>query len=113
MIHFLRDSKNRSILDLELFVKHPKSLGEEGEPYIELYSNVLIEPYSDFLLDNLNESAAIIRDFDELSQLRGWLWEVYFMSKKNEEKYFDDVQNIISNKLRLIAKKYQLSYITD
>jgi len=33
----------------------------------------------------------LIADFDQISELRGWLWETYFMGRKNDEKEIDGV----------------------
>ena len=46
----------------------------------------------------------MISDFDELSELRGWLWEVFFMVKENEPK-----KAILKN----VADKYGLFVVQD
>ena len=73
MVLFIRNKKNRSIVDLDVYTK---------EGYIEITSCVLIDTYSEFLLENLDRKEEIISDFNEISELRGWLWEKYFRGVK-------------------------------
>lgn len=107
MILFLRDEKNNSIVDIECYIKN-----DDGA-YIELSSAVDILYYSVFLLENLDRKVEIIQDFSEIDELRGWLWEKYFMGGKNDPDKYDDVITILRDMLRGIAKKYNLNYVED
>ena len=79
MTLFLRNEKNETILDLEVWVKT-----EDSYSFVELSSSIDINNYSLMLIKNTDKEKQIemISDFDELSELRGWLWEVFFMVKK-------------------------------
>lgn len=114
MVLFLRDNRNESLLDLEIV----KARNNENKlySYVELHSNVCVEPYSRFLLDNLDKSERIIEVFEELSDLRSWLWEYYFPSVVNEEntaKYYDDVLKRLRELIKGVAKEFDLAYVED
>jgi len=68
MTLFLRNKENRSIVDIDIYVKR-----EEDKKYIELHSSVIIDTYSDFLMNNLANANEIIDTFTHISDLRGWL----------------------------------------
>jgi len=108
MILFLRSQKNRTIVDIECFVKT-----EEGRKFIELHASVMIREYSKFLIENLDRKDEIIRDFDELSELRGWLWESYFLGGDNDPNEYSTVIQIVRGKLQDVANKYNLYYVED
>jgi len=108
MILFLRDEKNNSIVDIECYVAN-----EEGNRFVELHSTVDIQYYSVFLLMNLDRKIEIISDFSEIDELRGWLWERYFMGGKNDPEKYDDVIAKVREMLRKVATKYDLSYVED
>lgn len=108
MTHYLRNQNNQSILDLELYVKK-----EEGRQFVELSSSVIIKPYSKLLLDNPTRQDEIIEAFSELSEMRGWLWESYFMGGNNDPEKYKDVRKVVSEWLQKVAKEFDLYYVTD
>jgi hypothetical protein len=108
MILFLRNDKNESIVDIECFVK-----SEEGRRFVELHASVIIEPYSKFLLENLDRKDDIIADFSKVSELRGWLWESYFMGGDNDPEEYDNIIEILRKELQKMAEYYKLSYVED
>lgn len=109
MILFLRDQNNDTILDVECYVT-----SEEGSSkYVELHSAVCVAPYSKFLLANPDKQDAIISHFDELSELRGWLWERFFMGGVNDPDKYDVVIENLRELLRAVAEEYGLSYVED
>jgi hypothetical protein len=108
MILFLRDKNNNTIVDIECYVK-----SEDGSSYIELHSAVDIHRYSFFLLENQDRKLDIIADFSEIDELRGWLWEKYFMGGTNDPSEYDKVIAELRKMLRAVAKKYDLSYVED
>lgn len=107
MTLFLRDDKNNSIVDLECWVKT-----EDEHSFVELSVSVDIMHYTRFLLDNLDRSMEIVVDFSEIDELRGWLWEVYFMDNNDPEKY-GDVLAQLRKMLKTVADKYDLYYVED
>ena len=108
MILFLRSQKNRTIVDIECFVK-----SEEGRKFIELHATVVINEYSRFLIENLNRRSEIISDFHDMSELRGWLWERYFMGGDNDPEEYPNVIKGLQALLQGHAEKYNLYYVED
>ena len=109
MTLFLRNKKGGNLLDLEVWVK----TGDNGDKYVEMSSTINIEHYSNFLLDNLDKKSKIIEDFNNLSELRGWLWERYFMVGKNDGSQIDDVITKLKKTLTKVAKDYKLNLVQD
>lgn len=93
MTIFLRNQKNETLVDIEL------NNGTEG---MDLRSVVIIETYS---------KLQVVHDFSEISELRGWFWEVYMEMTSNIslESAFTEVNKI----LLPIAKRHNLNLITD
>lgn len=108
MILFLRNTKNETLVDIECFVKT-----EDNRDFIELRSVVVIDAYSKFLLENIGDSEEIISVFSDLSELRGWLWERYFVGDDNDPKEYDNVIKILRELLKQIAERFNLYYTED
>jgi hypothetical protein len=108
MILFLRNNKRETIVDIECFVKT-----EDQRKFVELHASVIIEPYSKFLLDNLDKKDQIISDFSNIDELRGWLWESYFMGRDNDPKEYPNIIEILRKRLQELAEYYKLSYVED
>jgi hypothetical protein len=108
MILFLRNDKRESIVDIECFVKT-----EDERKFVEIHANVIIKPYSEFLLKNIDRKDEIISDFTEIDELRGWLWESYFMGGDNDPEEYDNIIKILRAGLKEIANKYKLAYVED
>jgi hypothetical protein len=106
MTLYLRDDKGDNILDIDICVK---TNGDSS--YVELISLVHIPIYSNLLLNNLNKKNKIIHDFDNLSNLRGWLWERYFMIGENDVNKFDHIIEQLKRILTKVAKDYNLNLI--
>lgn len=108
MILFLRNQKNRTIVDVECFVKT-----EDGRKFVELHASVIIDEYSKFLLENLDRKDEIIEDFSAMSELRGWLWEKYFCGGDNDPEEYPNVIKGLQALLQGHAEKYNLYYVED
>jgi len=110
MTLFLRNEKNQTILDLDVWVKT-----EDSNSFVEISSSVDISNYSQMLIKNTDSKIQqeMIKDFDELSELRGWLWEVFFMGGRNEPKEFDLVVTELKQILKTVAEKYGLFVVQD
>jgi len=108
MTLFLRNKNNRSIVDIDIYVKT-----EEGRKFVELNSSVIIDTYSDFLMNNLNNANEIIDTFTYISDLRGWLWESYFAGEENDPERLQDVIKEVKSFLKGVATKYELYYVED
>ena len=112
MILFLRNQKNRSIVDLDCYVKTEYE-GNASRKFVEISSSVLIDTYSEFLLENLDKKEQIVEDFNNISELRGWLWESYFMGGDNDPEKYQEVLKELQIYLKTIAVKYNLRYVED
>lgn len=108
MTLYLRSSKNRTIVDIEFYEKT-----EDSHSFLELHSSIIILEYSKLLLDNLDKKEELISDFSDISELRGWLWENYFMDTQNEVKEYSNVLKQLREMLQSIADKYNLIYRED
>lgn len=108
MTLYIRDKQKRSIVDLELYVK------KDGErSYIELDAAVIITPYSELLLANLERKDEVIDAFETISELRGWLWETFFLGEENDPTKFDEVVAVVRVFLKDIATSFDLYYVED
>jgi len=104
MTHFIRDHRNKSIVDIDVFTD------ENGE--VDLSCTVLIEPYSKFLTENLENDLQIINDFQSVQDIRGWLWEVYKPANDNVTK--EDVSARVKRILTQLSDAYVgLRYVED
>jgi len=107
-MNFRLKYKKMTIVDIEVY---------KNDNYIEIDSVVCIEPYSNLLievyLDDSNRVTEFIETFDNLQELRGWLWEVYFMDNKNTIDKYDDVVDDINKRLTDIAGEYNLFFMKD
>lgn len=109
MTLFIRSKNNRTIVDIDVWVKN-----EEGREFVEISVSINIEEYSKFLLGHTSHfHKEIIRDFSNISELRGWLWEKYFMGGANNPEKLDDVLNKVRKYLKKITTKYDLYYTED
>lgn len=110
MTLYLRNKENKTILDVDIWVKK-----EDGDSFVELSSSVIIKNYSLMLLKNTDKEKQLemILDFETLSNLRGWLWEVFFMTKQNEPKEYDLAVTELKSILKKVADKYDLRVVQD
>lgn len=105
MVHYIRDEKNNTLLDLEVYTL------EDGTP--DIGSSVDIINYTDFILkqdSNKQQTAKFI--FDKLSEIRGWYWEIFRVTK-NTNPSKEEVDRVIGDMVRAGAEVLGLKYITD
>jgi len=112
MTIFLRDKNNKTIIETEVYSKKYEDIDDS---HIEILSTVDIQNYSLFLLDQkLSDQFQFISLIETLSELRGWLWEVYFNGTKNTTDHLDEVRKKVENFYREVSGKFDdLSYVTD
>lgn len=109
MTFFLRDKNNTTLADIDLWVER-----EDDHKYIEISSTIPIDAYSKFLLNaEQKDQQKIITLFDTLSELRGWLWEKYFMGRKNMPDEIDNVQVELRKILDAIGNDLGLHRVED
>lgn len=110
MILFLRNEQNQTILDLDVWIKT-----EESNSFVEISSSIDISNYSKMLIKNTDKiiQNQMIKDFYELSELRGWLWEIFFMGRKNDPNEFNLVVKELKTILKTVAERYDLFLVED
>ena len=95
MIHYLRDKKNNSIVDVESMKSDIRSL-------------VCIIPYSKFLLSlPIDQQNDFINDMDQVQEIRGMYHENGLESQIPHTSY------LVKPLLTALAKKWELAYIED
>jgi len=113
MILFLRNQYNKTIVDLDCYVKTEYN----GEPipmkFVEISVDIAIDTYSHFLLDNFQRKDEIIEDFSSINELRGWLWEKYFCGGDNDPNEYPNIIKGLQALLKGYADKYNLRYVED
>jgi len=107
MIWYLRNQKNETVFEVEVWTNQI-----DNWCFVEVSPSVNIQNYSILLLESTHQ-INMIWDFYKLSELRGWLWEEFFVGKKNDVKYYDEVIEELRIKLEWIAGKYNLLLIQD
>lgn len=105
MVMFIRNDKNETLVDLDVYIKL-----DEIE-YVELSVLINIKNYSKFLLDNIDKQDMIIQTFEDLSELRGWLWEVYFMNRQNTGDEYDNVTKQIKEIFKTVCNTFPTLHI--
>jgi len=108
MTLFLRDSKNRNIVDMDLFTC--SETNRDGSRSVDLRVGIGIVPYSILLLENQDKKEEIIKDFDFIDEMRGWLWE---WRRNNTEENFKQIKDEVKDILVKIGGKYKLWYVED
>ena len=94
MIHFLRNEKNRTIIECSVYND-------------DLSAATVITEYSEMLL-NVEDKKSFIEDISALDEIRGWWWE--------KEMDFGDWKNIddfVGSKFKEVARQWNLNYVTD
>jgi hypothetical protein len=114
MIFFLRDRlNNETLIETELYVNSYD--GDNGN-YIEISSTLNVPVYSVWLLNQKqHHQLKYIAHFHVIDELRGWLWESFFGSKRNvnSEDNMDAVRKHIENLYKIVAKDTNLKFVID
>lgn len=105
MTLFIRDKRNKTVVEVEVFTT------DDGG--VDISSTVVIEPYSNFLGENIENNLQIIRDFSRLQQLRSWFWEVYMQGRTKTNVSQQQVVNEVRDILQTVANEYGLFYTED
>ena len=116
MILFLRDKQNNTIVDLDCYIDRGDSdsrFYKSDYRFIELQVLVDIRYYSKYLLENLDNRDEIISVFSDIQELRGWLWERYFMGGDNDPEKHGDVMRYLKTLFKAVAERYDLRYVED
>lgn len=110
MTYYIRTKDGKTLIDIECWVKT-----EDDNSFVEISTSVEIMNYSIHLLSikDMKQQMQCIRTFDELSELRGWLWEVYFMTKENTKDEYDNVRVKLREILNNAAKLSDLVVVED
>ena len=108
MILYLKTQENKTLFSAIVYID---SSEERPTNFVELSTTINIENYSHFLIENIEKKNKVISDFDNLNELRGWLWERFFVSTPNDETKLDEVAKKINVTLSKVAKDYNLLLI--
>ena len=103
MTIYLRTPENDTLVDITVFQNgnHP-----------DIRSCIIIKNYSKFLLENHYRRHEIIKTFDDLSEMRGWLHEVY-LSVENKDATKEDVIQRVKLILQGVCNNFKLNIVTD
>jgi len=121
MVIYLRDKNGNNLFETEIYIKTDYEKDGSSHRYVELSTNIYIEGYSELLINVMDAGYAgnsieilnLINTFDNLYELRGWLWESYFMNKKNNPDEINLVIKEVKTMLDIVAIKYHLNLIED
>ena len=111
MIYYLRNEKNQTLFDLEFWTEE-----QEGHTFHEISATVCIKEYSEFLLSQPAEKQQmIIALFDQLSEYRGWLWENYYMAKRNtgDDEDYEKIRQHLDRMFTGLAEHWGFKYVID
>jgi hypothetical protein len=97
MIHFLRNEKNRTIIECEVY-KNDLSAATN----IEEYSKMLIHLY------NKDLHYSFIKSISDLDEIRVWWWE-----QAEDSGKYESIDEFVKEKFLEVAEKYNLNYVTD
>jgi hypothetical protein len=97
MVHFLRDTFNKTFIECSVYNNDLSSA-----MYVQNYSENLIDLYK----KDMHES--FIKDINDLYEIRGWWWE----QAKDSGKY-KSIDDFVKEKFIHIAQKYGFNYVTD
>ncbi|MFW6247219.1 MAG: hypothetical protein ACOC22_03560 [bacterium] len=121
MILFLRDQSNRTIVDIDIWneLEH-NDKNEVTRRYTEISVSVDILRYSIKFLQLLKDTdiptetaTHYVSDIHHLSELRGWLWEQFYMTGDNDGSHIDNIIKEVNSMLDGVAKKYNLVVVQD
>jgi hypothetical protein len=97
MIHFLRDDRKQTIIECEVYNEDLRAATN-----IENYSRMLID------LHNKDLHYPFIEDISELDEIRGLWWE-----QIEDSGEYNSIDEFVKEKFQVVAKKHNLTYITD
>ena len=119
MTYYIRDKRNRDIVDLEFWVKTDYELTPPHR-YLEISTYIDAKNYGKLLLDRSERFSRkylenLMNDMSEIQELRGWMWENYFSSKQNTGSDEDQrkINDYIFTLLKEVCNKYDLYLVTD
>lgn len=97
MVHFLRNTLNRTIVECEVYGN-------------DLSAGTNIKEYSAMLIDLHHKDMhyPFIQAIADLDQIRGWWWE-----QAEGSGEYDSIDDFVKEKFLEVAKKYDLNYVTD
>lgn len=97
MVHFLRNKENRTIIECEVYGN-------------DLSTSTNIEEYSKMLIDLHNKHLhyPFINAISELDEIRGWWWE-----QAEDSGEYKTIDEFVKEKFLLVAKEFDLNYVTD
>lgn len=113
MTLFLRDDKDNTLIEVEVFIPQLTHGDKRYGDYVELRSEINVKEYSKFLLNNVGKKRRIIDQFHNLTKLRGWMWSRYFMKGENDGSQLNDVIDKVKIVMEKVALDNKLTLVTD
>ena len=101
---YLKDQEGKKMFSAKVWIRDDY---QYEYSYVELVTDINIINYSKFLIKNIKKKSKIIEDFNHLNELRGWLWERFFIDEKvNDSSH----KNTVIEKLKVILTKIANDY---
>lgn len=104
MIFFVRNNDNETIVDIEVY--------KTGDT-VRVKSNVMIDTYSNFLLNNVGNKTEIIFDFDMMDNFNEHLLRIFGQNGELRDSRYDLIISNIRRYLKHISELYNLTYVED
>lgn len=103
MTFSLRTKDNIPLLDIEYWIENDNLLEQN---YLEISSSIYLKNYSQHLLSIVPDSRLnrFINIFEELSEIRKWLWEDVFKGRHNTSEAYEEVLLQLREKLEHACK---------
>ena len=109
MVLYLRTKRGKTIVDIECWVNN-----DQGHKNVEISASVDIETYTlEFINTEKTERLKFMRSIDGLSEIRGWMWEVFFMTGKNDGLMYDKVLTEVRKMMGNVASRFGLCVVED
>ena len=103
MILFIRTKDDVTVAEVSFYIKHD---------YLEASGYVDIHEFAK-LLSCSDKPEKLTEDMQAINDIRGWLWEKYFMGKQNTKDAYDSVLNALRTILKDVASEHNLTYVED
>ena len=97
MTIYLKNDRGDVLFECEYWIKTVE--GIEHNKFLEISTGINILHYSQLLVDSIpsQNHMQVINNFTTLNDLRGWLWESWFMGRKNDPNEYNEVYSALRN----------------
>lgn len=102
MIHFLRNEKNRTIIECEVY-KNDLSAATNIEEYSKMLLGINKKGYT-----STSTTEIFIQSISDLNEIRGWWWE-----GGEDSGIYTSIDEFVKEKFMEVAEEFGLNYVTD